>query len=238
MNNVNRFYFLLILVTLSWPINLLAHKTGLGHHQLKAYRVGQDSPPVIDGKLKDPIWKLAEPINNFIQIRPDRKQPATEDTEVRVVYDKYNLYIGVRCYDSSPNKIVNRLTRRDQMWSSDNIAFFIDPYHDHRTGYKFATTPSGVQNDDYRYEDVRRDSNWRGIWWVETSIDKLGWEAEFKIPFANFRFVETGQQIWGFDVVVEAELDVDVIMEDVDKLAALAIECRVEYDGWGTYFQE
>jgi len=179
---------------------LLAHKTGLGYHQLKAHRVGQDSPPVIDGKLKDPIWKLAEPMNNFIQILPDREQPATEDTEIRVVYDKYNLYIGVRCYDSSPNKIVNRLTRRDEMWSSDNIAFFIDPYHDHRTGYKFATTPSGVQNDDYRYEDVRRDSNWRGIWWVETSINKLGWEAEFKIPFANFRFAETGQQIWGFDV--------------------------------------
>ena len=35
-----------------------------------------------------------------------------------------------------------------------------------------------------------------------------------------------------------AELDVDVIMEDVDKLAALAQECDVEYDGWGTYFQE
>jgi len=44
--------------------------------------------------------------------------------------------------------------------------------------------------------------------------------------------------IWSFDIVVEAELDVEVIMEDVDKLAALAVECDVEYDGWGTYFQE
>ena len=28
------------------------------------------------------------------------------------------------------------------------------------------------------------------------------------------------------------------IMEDVDKLSALAIEHDIEYDGWGTYFQE
>jgi len=174
MYQINKSYFLLLLVILFWPVNLQAHKTGIAYHQVKAYCISQESTPVIDGQLNDQVWKLAEPINNFVQIRPSREQPATEDTEVRILYDKYNLYIGVRCYDSAPEKIVNRLTRRDQMWSSDNISFFIDPYHDHRTGYKFATTPAGVQNDDYRYEDVRRDKNWRGIWWVETSIDKQG----------------------------------------------------------------
>ena len=200
MYQTNKSYFLLLLVILFWPVNLQAHKTGIAYHQVKAYCISQESTPVIDGQLNDQVWKLAEPINNFVQIRPSREQPATEDTEVRILYDKYNLYIGVRCYDSAPEKIVNRLTRRDQMWSSDNISFFIDPYHDHRTGYKFATTPAGVQNDDYRYEDVRRDKNWRGIWWVETSIDTQGWVAELKIPFANFRFEESDQQIWGFDI--------------------------------------
>jgi hypothetical protein len=50
--------------------------------------------------------------------------------------------------------------------------------------------------------------------------------------------LEDGDKVWGFDIVVEAELNVDVIMEDVDKLSALAKEMDVEYDGWGTYFQE
>jgi len=177
-----------------------AHDDGLGDHVLQAYRLDQEPPPEIDGKLDDPVWRRATPISGFIQLRPDRTKPATEDTEVRLAYDTHHLYIGLRCYDSSPDQIVNRLTRRGDMWSSDNIAFFIDPHHDHRTGYKFATTPSGVQNDDYRYEDIRRDSNWRGIWWVEATVDELGWAAEFKIPFANFRFAETGQQVWGFDV--------------------------------------
>jgi hypothetical protein len=63
---------------------------------------------------------------------------------------------------------------------------------------------------------------------------KLGYDVEDPAELE----LEDGSKIWGFDVVVEAELDVDVIMEDVDKLAALAVECNVEYDGWGTYFQE
>lgn len=50
--------------------------------------------------------------------------------------------------------------------------------------------------------------------------------------------LEDGEKVWSFDVVVEAELDVEVIMEDVVKLEALAQQCDVEYDGWGTYFQE
>ena len=184
-----------VFVSLIW-----AHDDGLGKHVLEGYHLGQETPPKIDGNLSDPVWQLAEPISGFIQLRPDRTKLATDDTEVRVVFDTYYLYIGVRCYDSSPDKIVNRLTRRGDMWASDNISFFIDPHHDHRTGYKFATTPGGVQNDDYRYEDTRRDSNWRGIWWVEAVIDELGWTAEFKIPFANFRFSEIGQQVWGFDI--------------------------------------
>ena len=186
---------LILFVPSTW-----AHDDGLGDHVLQAYRLEQEPPPKIDGKLDDPVWQQATPISGFIQLRPDRTKPATEDTEVRLAYDRHHLYIGLRCYDSSPDQIVNRLTRRGGMWSSDNIAFFIDPHHDHRTGYKFATTPSGVQNDDYRYEDIRRDSNWRGIWWVEATVDELGWTAEFKIPFANFRFAETGEQVWGFDV--------------------------------------
>ena len=87
------------------------------------------------------------------------------------------------------------MTRRGDVYASDVISFFIDPHHDHRTGYKFATTPGGVQSDNYRYEDTQRDSNWKGIWWVESSIDELGWSAEFKIPFSNFRFTDKPTQI-------------------------------------------
>ncbi|MFY8274277.1 ribonuclease E inhibitor RraB [Pseudoalteromonas sp. SSDWG2] len=50
--------------------------------------------------------------------------------------------------------------------------------------------------------------------------------------------LEDGGTIWGFDVVVECELNTEAIMEDVDKLVAIAEQNNVEYDGWGTYFQD
>ena len=132
---------------------------------------------------------------------PDRAKPATDDTAFYIAYDPHHLYVAFRCYDASPDKVVNRIVRRDgNIYDSDVISFFMDPHHDHRTGYKFATTPGGVQSDGYRFDDIRSDSSWRGIWWLETGIDDQGWIAEFKIPFANFRFPNKSEQLWGFDV--------------------------------------
>ena len=48
---------------------------------------------------------------------------------------------------------------------------FIDSYYDQRTGYKFTVTPTGVQGDELRYDDVKRDSNWNGIWYSEGLVD-------------------------------------------------------------------
>ena len=190
---------LIFLLFISYPTFLFAHPEGTGKHVIEAYRI-EGEPPEIDGVLDDAVWQRAEPRSGFIQLEPARGTLATDDTEFRIAYDAYNLYVAFRCYDAEPSRIVNRMTRRGDVYASDVISFFIDPHHDHRTGYKFATTPGGVQSDNYRYEDTQRDSNWKGIWWVESSIDEFGWSAEFKIPFSNFRFTDKPTQTWGFDV--------------------------------------
>ncbi len=195
-------FVIFILIFMSFPNILSARDGGFGAHVIEAYRLNEDvPPPKIDGRLDDPAWQRAQPVNGFIQLVPDRGQPATDDTEFYIVYDRHHLYVAFRCYDASPDKIVNRLVWRDgSIYDSDVISFFMDPHHDHRTGYKFATTPGGVQSDAYRFDDIRSDSSWRGIWWLETGIDAQGWVAEFKIPFANFRFPDKPEQVWGFDV--------------------------------------
>ena len=192
-------FALALLLFISYPISLFAHPEGAGEHIVEAYRI-EGEPPQIDGLLDDAVWHQAQPRSGFIQLEPTRGAPATDDTEFRIAYDVHNIYVAFRCYDAEPDKIVNRMTRRGDIYASDVISFFIDPHHDHRTGYKFASTPSGVQSDNYRYEDTQRDANWKGIWWVESSIDASGWNAEFKIPFSNFRFTDKPTQIWGFDV--------------------------------------
>ena len=193
-----------LLLSIAYPTFLYAHPEGIGAHVVEAYRI-EGEPPRIDGILDDAVWQQATARSGFVQLEPARGTPATDDTEFRIAYDVHNLYVAFRCYDAEPTKIVNRMTRRGDVYASDVISFFIDPHHDHRTGYKFATNPGGVQSDNYRYEDTQRDSNWKGIWWVESNIDASGWSSEFKIPFSNFRFTDFSTtsgptQIWGFDV--------------------------------------
>ena len=195
------FVNVVVLLTL-FAGTLCAHEPGSAKYVVEAYRLEPGvPPPQIDGKLDDPAWQKAKPVSGFIQLVPDRGKPATDDTAFYVAYDPHHLYVAFRCYDAEPDKVVNRIVRRGgNIYDSDVISFFMDPHHDHRTGYKFATTPGGVQSDAYRFDDIRSDSSWRGIWWLETGVDEQGWVAEFKIPFANFRFPDKSEQVWGFDV--------------------------------------
>ena len=71
------------------------------------------TPIVLDGDLGDPAWREAVPFGQFIQLEPDEDKPATERTEVRVLFSDEALYIGAHLYDSSPDSIVARLARRD-----------------------------------------------------------------------------------------------------------------------------
>src|SRR5262245_34182505 len=92
---------------------------------LRAHRA--ESPPAIDGRLNDAVWLSSESAQTFRQIEPNEGEAATERTEVRVLYDDSSLYVGMRLYDREPNKIVTRLSRRDDDPDADRITFYIDP---------------------------------------------------------------------------------------------------------------
>ena len=85
---------------------------------LRAQRV--QTPPAIDGRLDDAVWNAADTARGFRQIEPNEGAPETEPTELRVLYDNANLYVGVRLYDREPGKIVNRLSRRDDDADADS----------------------------------------------------------------------------------------------------------------------
>src|SRR3954468_7748487 len=58
------------------------------------------SPPTIDGTVDDAGWQGVEPYTNFIQTDPIEGDPASERTEVRVLFDRTTLYISVIAFDS------------------------------------------------------------------------------------------------------------------------------------------
>ena len=156
--------------------------------------------PRIDGRLDDPDWTVAPVVGGFVQRDPDEGMPATEGTEVRVVYTDDALYVGVRAFDSSADQIAARLTRRDDDSPSDWIGIVIDSYLDRRTAFEFAVNPAAVKRDIYRFDDNEEDDSWDAVWEVGTSRDPQGWSAEFRIPFSQLRFAAADEQIFGFNV--------------------------------------
>src|SRR5688572_33370021 len=69
--------------------------------------------PRVDGRLDDEGWRNAPAATEFLQRDPDEGKPASERTDLRIVYDDAAVYVGVRLFDREPNRIVRRLSRRD-----------------------------------------------------------------------------------------------------------------------------
>lgn len=155
------------------------------------------TPIVLDGDLGDPAWREAVPFGQFIQLEPDEDKPATERTEVRVLFSDEALYIGAHLYDSSPDSIVARLARRDAQVTADRFTVFLDPYHDRRTGFYFGVSAAGTQYDGTLKNDDWDDNTWDGIWQARTRRDREGWTAEIRIPYSQLRFRAGDQQVWG-----------------------------------------
>ncbi|MFA8342466.1 MAG: DUF5916 domain-containing protein [Rhodothermaceae bacterium] len=155
--------------------------------------------PVIDGILLPDEWKAAEIATNFVQREPNEGEPATAKTEVKFLYDDKYLYIGVNCYDDSPELIANAFSNRDTYGWGDFIGIMLDTFHDHLNSYIFAVTAAGTQLDGKCFDDNRRSYSWDGIWWSETRIHESGWSAEMKIPFTTLQFDENKTE-WGLNV--------------------------------------
>ena len=156
----------------------------------------------LDGKLDEPDWQSGTPVTDFRQAQPHEGEPATQQTEVRFLFDDDALYVGARMYDSEGAAgIRTRLVRRDDDFNSDYIEIILDTYHDHLSRVEFMTNPSGSKEDSYGPNGANLDQAWDAVWQVKTSVDSLGWTAEFRIPLSQLRFpVRDSAQVWGLQV--------------------------------------
>ena len=153
-------------------------------------------PIKINGVLSEPAWQ-SEGRSDFTQSNPLDGQPPTEKTTIWVVFDEDNLYVAARLSDSEPDKIIDRLGRRDDLTDSDWFYFGIDPYVDRRSGYFFAVNPAGSRVDGTFYNDENEDLTWDGIWESAARIGRDGWTVEMRIPFHQLRFKKKEIYIWG-----------------------------------------
>lgn len=157
--------------------------------------------PILDGVLDDEIWQQATRITDFHQTNPVDHGAPSQQTEVYVTYSETYFYVGARMYDSEPSQISARqLIQGQSIGFDDSIGVFLDSFNNSRTGFYFSTNPNGVRSEGVWEAANRFNSDWSGIWQVESRIDDQGWVAEFAIPFTTLNF-DPNTDEWGFNLV-------------------------------------
>jgi hypothetical protein len=177
-------------------------------HHVEVARAAR--PPVVDGVLDEDVWRAAAMLDSFTQQEPSDGAPATERTEVRMLYDAEHLYIGFRAFDSVPNGVIATEMRRDspRLLEEDNVQIILDTFRDSRSGYMFVTNPLGAKLEQQVFEEgsgnlrgaasnINRD--WNGVWDVATKQTPDGWTAEIVIPMVTVRSPDADTQTWGIN---------------------------------------
>ena len=155
----------------------------------------------LDGNLDDAGWTNAEVADAFVQSEPKTGQPATEPTEVRVVYDRNTLYIGAYLHDLDPAGIVVNEIRKDfREEDQDDFEVILDTFHDRHNGYAFITNVEGAKLDRQIAGEGREiNGSWDAVWDVKTRRVADGWTVEMAIPFRSLRFDPAGDGTWGLN---------------------------------------
>ena len=156
--------------------------TDIERRQIVAVRI--KTPPKIDGLLDDAVWQKAQPSEGFTQTKPDKGKPMTQRTVIRILYDDENIYLGVQCYDSEPEKVIGTEMRRDyEVWLvNDYIRFVLDTYHDLRAGYYFGTNPLGAQVDARVTDNGNFHISWDAVWDCARSNRRLALSLGLRQP--------------------------------------------------------
>ena len=164
------------------------------------------SPLAIDGRLDDEAYHLVPPVGDFVQQEPHEGQPATEKTDVWILFDDEHLYVSARCWDSHAERLVANDMRRDgDLSQNDNFTLTLDTFLDRRNGFYFQTNPLGGLRDQQIYDDRQNNEDWNTIWNAKARRDEQGWTVEIVIPFKSLRYNGSGLQTWGVNVKREVK---------------------------------
>ena len=183
--------------TLNGQSNSIDHN----NYSIQAHHVPANEQITLDGSLSEYAWQQATPISNFRQQVPLEGGNPTERTEIRIIYDENNLYIGAILHDSDPSEILAFQKRWDQgLGADDRFMWILDTFNDGRNAYFFEINPAGLMGDGLLTvgQGMNMNKAWNGIWEANVKITDIGWIAEIRIPFKTLDF-NADQSIWGIN---------------------------------------
>ena len=174
-----------------------------------------DTPPDIDGRLDDVVWRSAARITEFTQESPVEGAPATEDTEVYIAYDDDNIYFGFYLHYADASIMRANRVDRDRAFQDDLITIYIDTFLDQQRSFEFDLNAYNVQGDGIvnagrgGFGSGRippADRSWDVLFYSAAEIVDDGYIAEMAVPFKSIRYPsrEPGApHQWGFQIVRE-----------------------------------
>ena len=180
-----------------------------GSVALEAFPVSESMDIDLDGRIEEAAWQSAAPITDFTQQEPVEGGVPSEATEIRVVFDEDNLYIGAIFYDDPDGIIAFQRQRDASLGTDDRFMWILDTFGDGRTGYFFEINPAGLMGDGLLSGGGGRGGGrggggggfgkaWDGIWEARTARRPDGWSAEIRIPFRTLNF-NPNLESWGIN---------------------------------------
>ena len=168
-----------------------------GRVTVRATRI--TDPITIDGTLGEGVYGRIQAIDGFLQQEPHEGQPASQKTDVWLLYDEKNIYVAARCWTTDPARIVANEMRRDSfaIFQNDNFGVLFDTFHDRRNGFMFYTNPLGGLSDSLVTDERDTNRDWNTVWDVRAQRFDQGWTLEMAIPFRSLRYPAPGPQEWG-----------------------------------------
>ena len=171
-----------------------------GRVTVRAVRIA--APLDIDGRLDEAVYARVPAMSDFIQTDPDEGAPATEKTEIWLLFDDDNVYVVGRCWETRPERLMANEMRRDNpaIVRNDNLAWSFDTFHDRRNGVIFEVNPIGGRLDGEITNEERANIDWNPVWDVAAGMFEQGYVVEAAIPFKSLRYRPGREQTWGFQV--------------------------------------
>ncbi len=164
-----------------------------GKYHVKALRIERDI--ALTGKLSDPLWKTAIPVEVDCEIQPGDNIRAPQEMQAFVLYNSRYIYFGFRANDSDAKSIRSHMADRDKMTDDDFAGVILDTYGNAQSAYEFFANPFGVQFDAMRTSNSE-DASFDCLWYSSGNITDSGYTLEIAVPFKSLRFPPSKKQHW------------------------------------------
>lgn len=205
--SLNFVRLLVLLIGLNSPsisaINFPVFTIDNQNSTLDMFRI--EATPLSDGTLPADAWLKVNQIGNLHQISPNEYQEVELKSEIKIAYDKDNIYIKAKLFDNDmPNLSRNVMSKGQEIWQDDIFGIVLDPFHDSANGYYFATNANGFKEEGLIANNRNYMGNWDGLWQVKSTVFSNYWTVEMAIPFKSLSF-DISNELWGINFIREVK---------------------------------